>query len=313
MSLAARYELFEGGFAPVPLKGKAAFLPGWQSAPTLADIVSWPNGNTGLLTARALAVDIDVLDAEIAERIEAMAFALAGPTLVRVGRAPKRALLYRTEEPFPKVSGPWFNDQHHVEVLGDGQQLAAFGTHPETGQPYQWRPHAPRRRADLPLLSGATAREIVAEATRIMEGVGWNVTQGVREAPGFSLQVGLATGDELPKPIYVALIRAMPLEPVTRRHRRWASSILRRLIATRQGRNAALCAAVIEFRPLVAQGLISEEDRRRLCVAACAVNGYLEKVGIGQVNAIISCMALPPEERNGRVRRMLRRCDHERS
>ena len=106
----------------------------------------------------------------------------------------------------------------------------------------------------------------------------------------------MATSDELPKPIYKALLRAMPLGSVLgRRHQRWAGSILRKLIAYRDGRNGALMRATFDFRSIIADGLIAEADARTLLVMACSANGYLGKVGIGQVNATIS-WALEPLE-----------------
>jgi hypothetical protein len=121
--------------------------------------------------------------------------------------------------------------------------------------------------------------------------------QVIKSAGGFPLfPLLVATGDELPKPIYKALLRAMPLgSGVCRRHQRWAGSILRKLSACRDGRNAALMRATFEFRSIIGKGLIAEADARALLVMACAANGYLDKVGIGQVNATIS-WALKPLE-----------------
>jgi hypothetical protein len=113
----------------------------------------------------------------------------------------------------------------------------------------------------------------------------------------------VATSDELPKPIYKALLRAMPLgSGLCRRHQRWAGSILRKLIAYRDGRNAALMRATFDFRSIIADGLIAEADARSLLVMACSANGYLGKVGIGQVRATIS-WALGPLE--GRRKEMM--------
>ena len=125
------------------------------------------------------------------------------------------------------------------------------------------------------------------------------VKQLIKSAVVFSsFPLLVATGDELPKPIYEALLRAMPLGPVlSRRHQRWAGSILRKLIAYRDGRNAALMRATFEFRSIIAQGLIAEADARSLLVMACSANGYLGKVGSGQVNATISWALKPLEER----------------
>jgi hypothetical protein len=120
-------------------------------------------------------------------------------------------------------------------------------------------------------------------------------TKSVGGFPSFTLLV--ATSDELPKPIYEALVRAMPLGPVLcRRHQRWAGSILRKLIAYRDGRNGALMRATFDFRSIIADGLIAEADARALLVMACSANGYLDKVGIGQVNATISWALEPLEE-----------------
>jgi hypothetical protein len=125
------------------------------------------------------------------------------------------------------------------------------------------------------------------------------VKQLIKSVGGFSsFPLLVATSDELPKPIYEALLRAMPLGPVLcRRHQRWAGSILRKLIAYRDGRNAALMRATFDFRPIIADGLIAEADARSLLVMACSANGYLGKVGIDQVNATISWALKPLEER----------------
>lgn len=125
------------------------------------------------------------------------------------------------------------------------------------------------------------------------------VKQPSRSVGGFcSFPLLVATGDELPKPIYKALLQAMPLgSGVCRRHQRWAGSILRKLIAYRDGRNAAFMRATFDFRSIIAGGLIAEADARSLLVMACSANGYLGKVGSGQVNATISWALRPLEER----------------
>src|SRR5262249_61418437 len=76
-----------------------------------------------------------------------------------------------------------------VEVLADGQQFVAEGIHPDTRRPYQWASNVdlaavPRDR--LPVLDEATARELVAEATRIVIAAGWHTK--VAEVPKQSLQ-----------------------------------------------------------------------------------------------------------------------------
>ena len=124
------------------------------------------------------------------------------------------------------------------------------------------------------------------------------VKRPIKSVGGFaSFPLPVAASNELPKPIYKALLRAMPLGPVLRpRHQRWRRSILRRLIAYRDGRNTALMRATFDFRSIIARGLIAEADARSLLVMACSANGYVGKVGIGQVNATISWALEPLEE-----------------
>jgi hypothetical protein len=55
--------------------------------------------------------------------------------------------------------------------------------------------------------------------------------------------------------------------------------------------------ATFDFRSIIADGLIAEADARSLLVMACSANGYLGKVGIGQVNATISWALEPLEKR----------------
>src|SRR5262249_22128069 len=64
---------------------------------------------------------------------------------------------------------------HHVEILCDGQQLAAFGRHPETGNEYEWPKGAPGsiRQSELPLLTKAMAKQLVDAAADIMRRAGW--------------------------------------------------------------------------------------------------------------------------------------------
>jgi len=302
-----RLELLAGGFYPVALTGKRPIYPGWQSiVPTEAAIFTWRPGNTGLLTASTPAIDIDVLDDKVASQIEAMIFAITSSTLIRIGRAPKRALLFRTDVPFRKITSSWFVDdrdrRHRVEVLGQGQQLAAFGIHPDTGQPYEWRPHPPTQRADLPILTAAVAREIVTRATTTMERAGWKAIAlgSINGSNPHHCSLLVATNNELPKPIYLALIRAMPLgSRVNRRHHRWAGSILRKLIAYSEGRNEALWRAAADFRPIVEQDLISAADAHALLVMACDANGYLAKDQLRQVNATILSGLKPREGGRG--------------
>jgi hypothetical protein len=163
--LAAR--LFDNGYEPLPI------LPGtkrpapvrWSSvAIDDAQIADWAaqhsTSGVGLRTGALVAIDIDVEDPDLAHVVSALVEDQLGRTLIRVGRWPRRLLVYRVDEPFPKLKlGP-------VEVLGLGQQFVAFGRHPDTGRAYGWvtgESPADVPLADLPLLSRAAVERLLAE------------------------------------------------------------------------------------------------------------------------------------------------------
>lgn len=118
---------------------------------TEADLERWHTmgAGVGIRTGGGLvAVDIDTLDEKLAKTCEELAVAHLGAAPVRVGRWPKRLLLYRTAEepPYRRVL---FDDgtdykpgkEPRVELLTEGRQFVAAGVHPGTGKPYEWRPH----------------------------------------------------------------------------------------------------------------------------------------------------------------------------
>ena len=122
----------------------------------------WPDAGIGVAAGRVIGIDIDVVHAPtIAHEIEALAKRLLGDTpAVRIGRAPKRLLVYRAAQPFRGFKYP------PIEVLGLGQQFVAYGIHPDTGQPYHWpvATLADLDLADLPAITEAQAREFAQEA-----------------------------------------------------------------------------------------------------------------------------------------------------
>lgn len=121
----------------------------------------WPESGIGIAAGRVIGIDIDVLDGEIAAKIEGLAKRMLGDTpAVRVGRAPKRLLVYRAAQPFAGFKYP------PIEVLGLGQQFIAYGIHPDTGQAYDWPVEslADLNLSDLPAITEAQAREFAQEA-----------------------------------------------------------------------------------------------------------------------------------------------------
>src|SRR5262245_45004262 len=192
-TLALRHQLRAAGYCPIPLYGKAppAFgynnttkgLARWQQ---LQDVTpeqiemwerTWPDaGNTGLLTRHTPTLDLDILNEEAARAIENLTRNLyeeRGRILVRIGKAPKRAIPFRTDEPFAKIAANVVAPNgriEKIEFLGDGQQVVVFGIHPETKQPYEWHGGAPGQiaRQDLPRIGEGEARHLADTAVDLL-------------------------------------------------------------------------------------------------------------------------------------------------
>jgi hypothetical protein len=179
------------GYSPLPLNGKAPKIASWQTRAdaTEHEIHAWARGrsaetNTGLLTRNHPAFDVDILSS--AEVADAVADLIAdelrdcGRLMVRFGRKPKRAIVCRTSAPFKKIkvefdsffTDPETGEIRHdaIEILGDGQQLACFGEHPDTKQPYEWIGGSPADvpASALPPIGEADAREIVDKVVAML-------------------------------------------------------------------------------------------------------------------------------------------------
>jgi energy-coupling factor transporter ATP-binding protein EcfA2 len=146
------------------------------------------DAGVGIITRDTPGVDIDVSHDEIAKALEEFVHYSVGMAPVRVGRAPRRLLLFRCDKPFHKVqSGVYldeFDEPQKVEILADGQQFVAFHIHPDTHKPYQWLykdgPHITHA-DDLPTIDEDDARAIVAEFERLAEKAGWRLKKKARE------------------------------------------------------------------------------------------------------------------------------------
>jgi putative DNA primase/helicase len=141
--------LVANGYRPVPLHpGKKNPIPNaWQHY-TFAegDDKKFAAAGIGILTGDIVAVDIDILDQGLADLVSEIVVRQLGAAPMRVGRWPKRLLIYRTSAPFAKKSTRPYRlprdapdaKGHRVEVLAEGQQFVAYGIHPDTGKPYEW-------------------------------------------------------------------------------------------------------------------------------------------------------------------------------
>jgi putative DNA primase/helicase len=90
-----------------------------------------------------------------------------------VGLPPKRLIPLRTDEPFTKLERIFTAPNGHkqkIEVLGDGQQWVAAGTHPTTGLPYAWHGGelATTAREVLPYVRREDMARFLDDATRLL-------------------------------------------------------------------------------------------------------------------------------------------------
>jgi hypothetical protein len=190
---ALRLQLCAAGFCPIPLFGKEPpvygknnkrkGLSGWQD---LRDITTeqidmwaktWPDAtNTGALTRLMPTLDLDLLNEDAVRTIEDHVrerFEERGYVLTRVGLPPKRCIVFRTNDPFPKIVANVIapnGSEEKIELLADGQQVVVDGIHPQTGQAYRWfggQP-GPIKLEELAYISTDEARVLVDESVELL-------------------------------------------------------------------------------------------------------------------------------------------------
>jgi Bifunctional DNA primase/polymerase, N-terminal len=182
--LALRLNLRAGGYSPLPVNGKQPPMDDWPKliGASEDDIRGWEKSfpyaaSTGLFTKFTPALDIDVTSEPAAEAVEALVrerFEEHGYFLVRTGRAPKRAIMFRTDTPFKKIkaelTSPTGGSGQKLEFLCDGQQVVCYGLHKETKQPYRWNGGEPSaiKREDLPYIHAEQARQLVEDAVKLL-------------------------------------------------------------------------------------------------------------------------------------------------
>lgn len=142
--------LMSKGYAIVPIAvgKKTPGFDNWQkSRSSKNQLKEWLNdghehSGVGILTKNTPAIDLDIRDETIALEAEAKVREIVGDAPLRIGMAPKRLMLFRTDEPFKKMRSNKYIDEwgelHQIEILCDGQQFVAYHTHPDTGKPYVW-------------------------------------------------------------------------------------------------------------------------------------------------------------------------------
>ena len=157
---------------PVANPGKRPLIRGWDAynrvPPTDRDVDAWcaayPNAGIGLAYGPdgLLGVDLDFLDPAVAARAETIVHETLGANdCVRIGRPPKRLLLYRAASGLG-VPNKAFGG---YELFINSGQTVFYGTHPDTRQLYHWPGLSPEDASpgDLPV-AGQTALSEMIEA-----------------------------------------------------------------------------------------------------------------------------------------------------
>src|SRR5262245_44441708 len=146
--LEIRTAMVENGYAPIPVRGKAPILNDWPAIVATKEVVE-QCGNvgpgTGLITTMTPVLDIDILDEQAADIVEATARLYLedkGQILVRIGLPPKRAIPLRTNKPFSGIQRHLLapdGTPHLIEVRASRQQVVVAGIHDDTKKPYVWK------------------------------------------------------------------------------------------------------------------------------------------------------------------------------
>jgi RecA-family ATPase len=185
-----RKKLRATGYSPIPIESNTKHPPlekGMQGWPTKIDVSDqeielwselYPSATgSGLIAQNTPAFDLDIQNEAAAEAAEEMVrrhFEDRGRVLVRIGQAPKRAIPFRTVNPFKKITVNLIagngGSGEKLEFLGDGQQLVAFGIHPGTGEPYRWHGGEPGevQHRELPHISEDEARQLIEDAAEML-------------------------------------------------------------------------------------------------------------------------------------------------
>ena len=279
------------GYTPIPVVGKKPSLEAWQKITAVSHLMleawarDWPcANNTGLLTRVTPTLDLDLLNAPAAIAAESFVrerFEKHGRILSRIGCAPKRAIPFRTGQPFKKLitlfavaEGADPNKTERLEFLGDGQQFVAHGIHPGTQREYLWANGDPSTVAyeELPKISAAEAAELQNDIAALL----------VRDF-GYVIHSAQANGSAPSK-------RAKAARKSPKRDEAWAQAALdaecTKIATAPPGtRNAALNLGAYNIFQIVwgNAGLLDEEEVRRRLFAAAEACGLVADDGADAV------------------------------
>lgn len=208
--------LLDQGYPIIPIRPnlKHPGFKGWQNTVAdEADLSDWlSRGFTGvgILTATTPAIDLDILDDTIVDKMTAFVEKMFPNAPRRTGQAPKTLFVCRTDTSFTKLASQAYEDflgnVHRVEILGQGQQFVAFHIHPDTNEPYDWHgtPLDEIPYNDLPVLTADDARDIIAYFESIIPD-DWEVSERAQTARD-------AIPDDTPSELRALAYAAPPLD-----------------------------------------------------------------------------------------------------
>lgn len=177
-------DLIENGYQiiPIPQGGKSPGIARWQNTKSNKTLLeNWlkngfSNAGIGILTRHTPCIDLDITDENVLKDILEDIEFTHGILPMRIGRAPRCLLMFRTNTPFKKMKTGKFKDEwgesHEVEILADGQQFLAHAIHPDTNKPYVWTSESTPLNTlttNLTELTGAQCAELIKRCIRVFE------------------------------------------------------------------------------------------------------------------------------------------------
>lgn len=229
--------LIDNGFNIIPIsyRSKNPVFDGWQNIHSTPEkLAEWLekgqiNAGIGILTKHNPVIDIDVIDKDANDRINAFINEKLGNAPQRVGRAPRSIMLFKTDIPFRKMkTGKYkdeWNDSHEVEILGDGQQFVAFGIHKDTGEPYKWvTDNNPLNTLadDLPTINQDMAAKIIEYSKSVFEAAGFIFVDGSQSKTLFNANDDPFSEDETKVNLTISqLHKRLMMIPDNEDHDRW--------------------------------------------------------------------------------------------
>ena len=139
--------LIDAGYSVVPIaqNEKRPYSKDWNNTLFTAKAFK-PNDGIGIKTNDLVAIDLDVYNVDIAEKLRNYVSAIIEVPCYRVGMPPKLLIPALCPEIKKKITSKKYHEHadttkppiHQIEILSGGQQFVTCGTHPDTQKPYKW-------------------------------------------------------------------------------------------------------------------------------------------------------------------------------